>query len=51
MESSTYREQIPPIYREMFDDRVWGVPTFVIRGRVIWGNDHVDELLEVLSAY
>ncbi|GIW42027.1 MAG: 2-hydroxychromene-2-carboxylate isomerase [Candidatus Binatia bacterium] len=43
-----YHEEVPKAFELAAQDRVFGVPLFVVDGKRFWGNDRIDFLLEEL---
>ncbi len=51
LESITSRrlhDEIPKVLQGALQDRVFGVPLFVVNGERYWGNDRIDFLVEAL---
>jgi 2-hydroxychromene-2-carboxylate isomerase len=49
LDSGRYHEEVPKALQQCMDDRVFGVPIFVVNGKRFWGNDRLDFLLEELK--
>ncbi len=48
LDDPRYRESVPKALQLAMQDRVFGVPFFVVGDQRFWGNDRIDFLLEAL---
>jgi 2-hydroxychromene-2-carboxylate isomerase len=48
--SGQYHEQVPGALQVCMEQRVFGVPTFVVNGKRFWGNDRLDAAIDELKS-
>lgn len=46
--SKRYHEEVPKTLRLCMQDKIFGVPIFIVDGKRFWGNDRIDFLIEEL---
>jgi len=46
LESKRYHDEVPQALMLCMQERIFGVPIFVVEGQRFWGNDRIDFLLE-----
>lgn len=49
LRSRKYHEEIPAALARCLEERVFGVPMFIVNGKRFWGNDRLDFLAEELK--
>jgi len=49
LDDKRYRDEVPRALRRCLEDRIFGVPIFIVDGRRFWGNDRLDFLVEELG--
>lgn len=47
--SKRYHDEVPKALMSCMQDRIFGVPIFVVDGKRFWGNDRLDFLLDELK--
>jgi 2-hydroxychromene-2-carboxylate isomerase len=50
LDDARYRDEVPKALMLCMQERIFGVPIFVVNGKRFWGNDRIDFLLEELRA-
>jgi 2-hydroxychromene-2-carboxylate isomerase len=48
LRTKRYHEEVPKALALCMQEKVFGVPIFVVNGKRLWGNDRIDFLLEEL---
>jgi len=49
LRSQKYHQEIPAALARCLEERVFGVPMFIVNGKRFWGNDRLDFLAEELK--
>jgi len=49
LDDARYRDEVPKALVRCMEDRIFGVPLFVVDGKRFWGNDRLDFLVEELE--
>jgi 2-hydroxychromene-2-carboxylate isomerase len=49
LESARYHEDVPKALQQCMEERIFGVPIFVVNGKRFWGNDRLEFLVEELK--
>ncbi len=50
LQSGRYHEEVPKALQLCMQDRIFGVPIFVVNGKRFWGNDRLDFVVEELGS-
>jgi len=48
LDDGRYRDEVPKALGRCMEDRIFGVPIFIVDGKRFWGNDRLDVLVEEL---
>jgi 2-hydroxychromene-2-carboxylate isomerase len=48
LDDARYRDEVPKALMQCMQDRIFGVPIFIVDGTRFWGNDRIDFMLEAL---
>lgn len=49
LRAGRYHEEVPKALQLCMQERIFGVPTFVVNGKRFWGNDRLDFVVEELK--
>ena len=49
LDDQRYRDEVPKALYRCMEDRIFGVPIFIVDGKRFWGNDRLDFLAEELA--
>jgi 2-hydroxychromene-2-carboxylate isomerase len=49
LDDPRYRDEVPKALYRCMEDRIFGVPIFIVDGKRFWGNDRLDFLAEALG--
>jgi len=49
LQTKRYHDEVPKALQRCFENRIFGVPIFVVDGQRFWGNDRIDVLMEELE--
>jgi 2-hydroxychromene-2-carboxylate isomerase len=48
LDDPRYRDEVPKALARCMEDRIFGVPIFIVDGKRFWGNDRLDVMIDEL---
>ena len=48
LDDARYRDEVPKALARCMEDRIFGVPIFIVDGKRFWGNDRLDFMIDEL---